>query len=157
MSVSFQKHYSIPPPVSSPDLLFFGFCFLFFILKPRTPFRAGGAGGDFGRGREKFCIFMQSRYTFSAVWPSPALRATSPVNVGGSNLQVTFCLSRVRERWHGAQRHDGEGRCALLLPSQALRASSPGGRAKCTSVNRQKLCGKANFFVTLPYHKLCRD
>ena len=31
------------------------------------------------------------------------------------------------------------------LPSQALRASSPAGRAKCTSVNREKLCGKAHF------------
>ena len=31
-----------------------------------------------------------------------------------------------------------------LLPSQALRASSPPGRAKCTPVDRGKLCGKAN-------------
>ena len=30
------------------------------------------------------------------------------------------------------------------LPSQALRASSPPGRAKCTPVDRDKLCGKAN-------------
>src|SRR5699024_4572723 len=30
--LSFQRHYSIPPPVSRPDLLFFGFCFLFVTL-----------------------------------------------------------------------------------------------------------------------------
>src|SRR5699024_8269302 len=40
--------------------------------------------------------------------------------------------------------------------SLASLASSPAGRAKCTSVNREKLCGKANFFAALPYHKLCR-
>ena len=35
-------------------------------------------------------------------------------------------------------------RLASRLPSQALRASSPAGRAKCTPVDRVKLCGKAN-------------
>ena len=44
--------------MSSPDLLFFGFCFLFFISYLPGSFRAAGAGGDFGRGRGKFCIFM---------------------------------------------------------------------------------------------------
>ena len=34
-------------------------------------------------------------------------------------------------------------RCARL-PSQALRASSPTGRAKCTAVNSGKVYGKAN-------------
>src|SRR5699024_5466407 len=33
--LSFQRHYSIPPPVSRPDLLFFGFCFLFFRSRRR--------------------------------------------------------------------------------------------------------------------------
>src|SRR5699024_2449399 len=33
--LSFQRHYSIPPPVSRPDLLFFGFCFLFFSSRRR--------------------------------------------------------------------------------------------------------------------------
>ena len=32
----------------------------------------------------------------------------------------------------------------LLLPSQALRASSLAGRAKCTPVDRGKLCSKVN-------------
>ena len=36
-SVSFQKHYSIPPPVSSPVLQIFGFCFIFFILYHFAP------------------------------------------------------------------------------------------------------------------------
>src|SRR5699024_12003780 len=40
--------------------------------------------------------------------------------------------------------------------SLASLASSPAGRAKCTSVNREKLCGKANFFAALPYHSLHR-
>ena len=46
---------------------------------------------------------------------------------------------------------------AFLLPSQALRASSPAGGAKCTPVNREILCGKINVSAALPYHKLCRD
>src|SRR5699024_12870067 len=33
--LSFQKHYSIPPPVSRPDLQIFGFCFLFFSSRRR--------------------------------------------------------------------------------------------------------------------------
>ena len=45
--------------MSSPDLLFLGFCFLFFISYLSGSFRAAGAGGNFGRGREEFCIFMQ--------------------------------------------------------------------------------------------------
>ena len=49
------------------------------------------------------------------------------------------------------------GQTRLLLPSQALRASSPGGRAKFTLMDRGKLCGKMNFFAALPYHKLCRN
>ena len=63
----------------------------------------------------------------------------------------------------GAQRHSqlpvsatGSGRCSCprvreSLPSQSRRpcgrlASSPGGRAKCTPVDRGKLCGKTKFF-----------
>ena len=54
---------------------------------------------------------------------------------------------------HGAP---GNGRF-FVPPSQALRASSPTGGAKCTPVNREILCGKINVSAALPYHKLCRD
>src|SRR5699024_2505113 len=121
----FQKHYSIPPPVSSPDLLFFGFRFLFFISYLPGSFRAENAGTDFGRGRGKFCIFMRFRFTCLAVWPSPALRATSSVNVGGSPLS------------HAAKRHD----------------SSPAGGAKGTRVSVNQVCGKARPQKSSPYHK----
>ena len=43
------------------------------------------------------------------------------------------------------------------LPSQALRASSPGGRAKFTPVGRGKLCGKTKFlplFLTTNFAKI---
>ena len=42
-------------------------------------------------------------------------------------------------------RRPGTG--AFLFPSQALRASSPTGGAKCTPVDRGNLCGKMKFFL----------
>ena len=44
------------------------------------------------------------------------------------------------------KRAERPGTGAFLLPSQALRASSPTGGAKCTPVNREMLCGKINIF-----------
>ena len=123
--LSFQKHYSIPPPVSSPDLLFFGFCFLFFISYLSGSFRAAGAGVRFGvRGGEGFvylCFFIISAFCFP-------LRS-------GPLRRLRRHLPRTRGR----------------LPSQSHRpcgrlASSPGGRAKCTPVSKGKLCGKTKFF-----------
>ena len=49
--LSFQRHYSIPPPVSRPDLLFFGFCFLFVTL-------GGSVKCMFGLFVQSFCIFI---------------------------------------------------------------------------------------------------
>ena len=39
------------------------------------------------------------------------------------------------------------GQAHLLLPSQALRASSPEGRAKFTLVGKGKLCGNTKFLL----------
>ena len=59
-----------------------------------------------------------------------------------------FC---VRRRYSFAQKlYKCAGRPetgAFLFPSQALRASSPTGGAKCRSVDRGKLCGKMKFFL----------
>ena len=57
--LSFQRHYSIPPPVSRPDLLFFRFCFLFF-----TPRR---------RRESIFFIFMR-HFVYVYALPSPLRR-----------------------------------------------------------------------------------
>src|SRR5699024_9180137 len=45
---------------------------------------------------------------------------------------------------------------APLSVTACGRASSPAGGAKCTFVHREKLCGKMNFFVALPYHKVAQ-
>ena len=44
-----------------------------------------------------------------------------------------------------------------IFPSQALRASSPAGRAKCTPVDRGKLCGKTKFFWLCLCNSACPD
>ena len=49
--LSFQRHYSIPPPVSRPDLLFFGFCFLFVTL-------GGSVKCIFSDFMQSFCILI---------------------------------------------------------------------------------------------------
>src|SRR5699024_10637504 len=49
--LSFQRHYSIPPPVSRPDLLFFGFCFLFVTW-------GGSVKCMFSDFMHRFCIFI---------------------------------------------------------------------------------------------------
>ena len=69
--LSFQRHYSIPPPVSRPDLLFFRFCFLFFTSRRR---------------RESiFFIFMHHFmyvYALSSLSVTACGRATSPAGGG---------------------------------------------------------------------------
>ena len=61
--LSFQRHYSIPPPVSRPDLQIFGFCFLFFISYLLGPFRAGVRGCVLGCGEERSLYI----YAFSII------------------------------------------------------------------------------------------
>ena len=106
--------------MSRPDLQIFGFCFLFFILKPCTPFRATGAGRNFERGSGKFCIFIRF---FSPLCFCPLRR-------------LRRHLPRTRGRLPSQSRRP----CGRL-------ASSPGGRAKCTPVGKGKLCGKTKFLL----------
>ena len=77
--------------MSSPDLLFFGFCFLFFIFKPRAPFRAGGARVYFGFLCGGFvCLF--SLFCFSRFLAlSVSLRSPALPHAGEPkrNLQAT--------------------------------------------------------------------
>ena len=79
-------------------------------------------------------------------WPSGPCGAERE-EVYGSSAAITHSLLRLANFF-----------CAPFCSplSLASLASSPGGRAKCTSVNREKLCGKANCFAALPYHLLCR-
>ena len=59
--------------------------------------------------------------------------------------RFVFCGGRrysFSQKIYKCARRPGTG--AFLLPSQALRASSPAGGAKCTPVNREILCGKIN-------------
>ena len=73
-----------------------------------------------------------------------------------SARRFAFCVRSYYKRRGVFWQVEGGG-FGVGLPSQALRASSPGGRAKFTLMDRGKLCGKMNFFAALTYHKLCRN
>ena len=47
---------------------------------------------------------------------------------------------------------EGEKVLPLWLPSQALCASSPPGRAKCTPVGGGKVSGKANYVFNSQFY-----
>ena len=126
-SVSFQKHYSIPPPVSRPDLLFFGFCFLFFILYHFAP-----------KAREY--IFDFYAVIFVCLYFSPLSLAS---------LDSPSCAYPIFAARRSGRLQKPE-RCAthssLLRPLDAVAVRAPAGRAKFTPVGRGKPCGKTNFF-----------
>ena len=108
-SVSFQKHYSIPPRVKPRFTIFwFSLSFLYF-LSSRLVSRRRRGSAFWGAGRGGVCIFMLFpsflRFSpLSVLALSAACGGTSPVNVGGSSLKVTFWLPRVRGSWHRALR-----------------------------------------------------
>ena len=106
--------------MSRPDLQIFGFCFLFFTSYLFVSFRAGVRGCVLGCGEERSLYI----YAFSII----------------SAFFFPLCSGPLRRLRRHLPRTRGR------LPSQALRASSPGGRAKCTPVSKGKLCGKTKFF-----------
>ena len=94
-SVSFQKHYSIPPQVSSPVLQIFGFCFIFFILYHFAP-KAREYIFDFYA-----VIFVCLCFTFSPLsgmertgMPERAQKRKAPVS-GRSRVCIIFVKKNV--------------------------------------------------------------
>ena len=115
--------------MSSPVLLFFGFCFLFFTSYLLRPFRAYGAGRNFERGSGKFCIFIRF---FSPLCFCPLRRLRRH---GCGTLLLLRASLRPRKRQTAAP-----APLRLFLPQAAPQLRSParggGGTALCAVTER---------------------
>ena len=141
--------------MSRPNLQFFGFCFLFFTSYLLGPFRAGAREGILSVGGGNF-VYL---YVFSP----PSVFALSAA-CGGTVAVPCFCFGR---RYALAKTDRcpcsasavsatgsasaAQSRTRGRLPSQSRRpcgrlASSPGGRAKFTPVDRENFVVRRSFF-----------
>ena len=144
--------------MSRPDLQIFGFCFLFFTSYFLRPFRAGAREGILGCGEGRVLYIYAFRRLPPLFLPSPppaAARLRYPAFASGvatPSQKTDRCPCSASAVSATGSASAAQSRTRARLPSQSRRpcgrlASSPGGRAKFTPVDREKLCGKTKFFL----------